>query len=68
MDVGKILIVLGGLILLIGILIQIGLPIGKLPGDIKVVKGNVTVYAPLMTGLVLSIVLTIVLNFLLKNR
>jgi hypothetical protein len=36
--------------------------VGKLPGDIVMKKGNFTLYAPLMTGLILSLLLTLVLN------
>jgi hypothetical protein len=67
MTVGKILIVSGVVILAIGILVQVGLPLGRLPGDIKIQNGNFTLYAPLATGLLLSIVLTIVLNLLIRR-
>jgi hypothetical protein len=67
MTVGKILIVSGVVILAIGILVQVGLPLGRLPGDIKIQNGNFTLYAPLATGLLLSIVLTIVLNLVIRR-
>ncbi len=55
---GLVVVAIGGLVLLAG-----KVPfIGKLPGDIVVRKGNFTLYAPLMTGLILSLVLTLVLN------
>lgn len=55
---GLVVVAIGGLVLLAG-----KVPfLGKLPGDIVVRKGNFTLYAPLMTGIVLSLVLTLVLN------
>lgn len=67
MEPGRILIIAGVVLLAIGILVQAGLPIGRLPGDIKLSRGNFTFYSPLATGLLLSIVLTVILNFLLRR-
>ncbi|MHB8507201.1 MAG: DUF2905 domain-containing protein [Candidatus Dormibacteria bacterium] len=67
MSPGKILIILGGLILVIGILVQVGVPIGRLPGDLRVTRGNFTFYSPLVTGLLVSLALTILLNVLLRR-
>ncbi len=67
MSPGKILIIIGGGILIIGLLIQAGLPLGRLPGDIRISRGNFTLYSPLMTGLLISIALTIILNLLLRR-
>jgi len=36
--------------------------LGKLPGDIVYRKGNFTLYVPIVTMLVISILLTIILN------
>ena len=67
MSAGKLLIVAGVVILLIGILVQVGLPLGRLPGDIRFSSGNFTFYAPLVTGLLISIVLTVILNLLSRG-
>jgi hypothetical protein len=64
---GKILIIIGGGILIIGLLVQAGLPLGRLPGDIRISRGNFTIYSPLMTGLLISIALTVILNLLLRR-
>jgi hypothetical protein len=64
---GKILIIIGGGILIIGLLVQAGVPLGRLPGDIRVSRGNFSLYSPLMTGLLISIALTIILNLLLRR-
>ena len=64
-EVGRALIVFGAIIVLIGVLLMFAgkIPwVGKLPGDVVVRKGNFTLYAPIMTGLILSLLLTLVLN------
>ena len=63
---GRLLIVLGLLIAAVGLLITLGLPIGRLPGDITVRRGNFTFYFPLATSIVASIVLTLL--FMLFTR
>ena len=62
MNLGKLLIGIGAVIVLVGIAVQLGLPLGRLPGDIKISRGNFTLYSPLATGLILSVVLTVLLN------
>ena len=68
-NLGKILLVIGGIIILAGLAIlvfgKIGFT-GKLPGDIFIQKGNFTFYFPLVTFLILSIVLTIVVNIVIR--
>lgn len=64
---GKMIMLFGGILLLIGLIITFAgkiFPLGRLPGDILVRKGNFTFYFPIVTSIILSIVLTIVLNFL----
>jgi hypothetical protein len=39
-----------------------------LPGDITFRSGNVTVYIPIATSIILSVVLTVVLNLLFRQR
>ena len=57
---GIIIVVLGGLVLLSG-----KVPwLGRLPGDIFIQKKNFTFYFPLATGILLSLVVTIILWFL----
>jgi hypothetical protein len=65
--VAKLLILIGGVIIALGILIQLGLPIGRLPGDIRFTRGSFTFYSPLATALLISVVLTIVLNLLVRR-
>jgi hypothetical protein len=64
-ELGKLLIVLGSIALAAGAVLYLAdrLPwLGRLPGDVVVRRGPVTFYFPLVTCLVLSVVLTIVLN------
>lgn len=62
---GRLLLVGGAILLLIGLaFVALGrvLPGGRLPGDITVTRGPVSCFIPLATSLLLSIVLTILLN------
>jgi len=64
-ELGKVLIVAGGLAVVLGaaLLLAGRLPwLGRLPGDIVVRRGPVTVYFPLVTSLVVSVVVTVLLN------
>jgi hypothetical protein len=66
-DIGRLLIILGFIIVALGIVILLAgrLPfIGHLPGDILVRRGGGSFYFPLVTCLLLSIALTVVLNVL----
>ena len=62
-DVGRMLILLGGMLLLAGIALTAfgGLGIGRLPGDVVYRRGNFTFYFPLMTSILLSIALSLLL-------
>jgi hypothetical protein len=64
-EIGKLLIIVGGFIVIVGFFLALGLRIpylGKLPGDISVDRGNVHIYFPIVTCLLLSLVLTLLLN------
>jgi len=59
---GKLLILLGVFIILIGLLLFLGEKIpwlGRLPGDIIIRKKNFTFYLPLATSILISIILTL---------
>ena len=69
-DVGKLLITIGGLILLLGLFLTMGFRIpylGKLPGDISIDRGNVHFYFPIVTSLLLSLILTLVLSVFFRR-
>jgi Protein of unknown function (DUF2905) len=61
---GKLLVVAGLIVAAIGLLVMLGLPIGRLPGDFTVKRGNATFYFPLATSIIASILLTLLLSLL----
>jgi len=68
-DFGKMLLVVGGFIALMGlVLLFMGrVPfVGRLPGDITFRRGNVSCFIPIATSILLSLLLTIVLNLVFR--
>ncbi len=69
-SIARILIILGLVLLVIGGLVylsaRLNLPLGRLPGDFRIDRGNFHFYFPLMTGLLLSVILTIVFNIIIR--
>ena len=67
-DFGKLVIGIGALLLVIGVVIvllgRLNVPIGRLPGDMVYRGKNTTVYFPIVTSIVLSIVLSLIFYFL----
>jgi hypothetical protein len=64
-DIGRFLIGVGALLVVLGLVLLLvpRIPwVGRLPGDFVVRRGPVTFYFPLVTSLVVSIVLTVLLN------
>jgi hypothetical protein len=64
-DVGKVLIVVGILIAVIGgaLLLAGRIPwLGHLPGDVVVRRGPMTFYFPIVTSIIVSVILTLILN------
>jgi hypothetical protein len=60
---GRFLIAAGVVLVLTGLLIQAGLPLGRLPGDIRIQRGNGTFYFPIVTCIVISVVLSLLAMF-----
>lgn len=56
----------GGFLLFMGVILwmanKMGIPLGKMPGDISIEKGNYSIYFPIVTSIVISILLTILIN------
>ena len=69
-EIGKLLIIVGGFVLVVGLFLSLGLRIpffGKLPGDISIDRGNVHFYFPIVTCLLLSLLLTLLLNVFFRR-
>ena len=58
---GVVLVVVGGLLWLLG---RTGLPLGRLPGDIRIERDGFSFYFPLASSILISIVLTIIINLI----
>jgi hypothetical protein len=71
-ELGKFLLLVGGIILIVGLLLilagKFNLPIGRLPGDI-VYRGKSTVlYFPLATSIIISIILSLIFWLIGRSR
>jgi hypothetical protein len=56
--------------LIVGALVHFGgkiLPFGRLPGDFQWEKGNFSFHFPFATSIIISIVLTLLLNLLFRR-
>lgn len=61
--VGVALALIGGAVWLFG---KTGIPLGQLPGDLRIERGKSSFYFPIVTCIVLSVLLTIVVNVVLR--
>ena len=59
---GKLLVFIGLIVAGVGLLVMMGVPIGRLPGDFTIRRGNATFYFPLATSILASILLTLLLT------
>ena len=64
---GRTLSIIGLVIEAVGMLIQLGVPFGRLPGDVSVRRGNFSFHFPIGTSIVLSIVLTLLLSLFFRR-
>jgi hypothetical protein len=62
----RLFIIVGLILVGIGLVMKLGLPLGRLPGDIVVQRGNGTFYFPIVTCIVISIVVSLI-SFLLRR-
>ena len=60
---GKALVLIGLGITALGLVMMLGVPLGRLPGDIYVRRGAFSFYFPLATSIILSIILTLIFAF-----
>jgi hypothetical protein len=64
-EIGKLLVIFGGVLVLLGLALWSGFGagwLGRLPGDIRIERGGSGFYFPIVTCIVISIVLTIVMS------
>lgn len=69
LGIGKILVIVGGIIIVIGLIFIFSphIPfLGKLPGDVTIKRDGFWLYFPVVTFLIISIILTIVINIILR--
>jgi hypothetical protein len=57
--VGKVLVLVGLGIAGVGLLVLLGFPLGRLPGDIVVRREHVSFYLPVTTSVLLSLLLSL---------
>lgn len=68
-QLGKILIFIGAVLVVAGIIIYFAgdkLNLFNLPGDIRIVRGNVRIYFPITTMIILSIILSLIIYLIRK--
>ena len=68
-NAGRLLIVVGLVVVALGLLFVLGSRVpflGRLPGDLHWERDGVTIYAPLATGLLVSVVLSVLLTLVLR--
>ncbi|HZX36527.1 MAG TPA: DUF2905 domain-containing protein [Thermodesulfobacteriota bacterium] len=68
--IGKLLIIIGIAIVVIGVILAFGqkIPyIGRLPGDLYYKKDNFTIYFPIATSILISVILSLILYFFFRK-
>ena len=60
---GKTLVVVGLAIAALGLVMMLGLPLFRLPGDFYIKRDGFSFYFPLTTSIILSIILTLLMAF-----
>jgi len=66
-SVGRALVVAGLVLVAVGALLMVVGRLPRMPGDLVVERPSLTVYIPLGTMIVLSLALTLILNFVLRR-
>lgn len=68
-EFSKIIIIFGIILIILGLTIYFSdkLPFFKLPGDIIIKRKNLTIYIPIVTMIILSIIITIILNLIFRK-
>lgn len=65
---GKILIVIGVILIIAGVMLNSGIkiPFGRLPGDIAIQKENFSFYLPITSSIIISIILSLIILIIRK--
>ena len=64
-ELGKFLVIIGAVVVVLGVILWSGIGtgfLGKLPGDIRVERGNSVFYFPIVTCIIISIVLSLIFS------
>ncbi len=64
---GRALIVAGLVLVVVGVVVVFAARLPRVPGDVIVQRPNLTIYFPLGTMILVSVVLTLILNFVLRR-
>jgi hypothetical protein len=69
-SIARYLVLAGIALIVIGAIVyglaKLNIPLGRLPGDIRIEGANGSFYFPLMTCIILSVVLTVILNLIIR--
>jgi hypothetical protein len=69
-NIGKYLIIGGVILILTGggfyLTTRLGWPLGRLPGDIRIEGKNGSLYFPVATSILISLILTVLLNIIIR--
>ena len=63
-ELGKLLVVFGGIVMLLGLALWSGIGVGwlgRLPGDIRIERGSSGFYFPIVTCVIISVLLSLLL-------
>ena len=66
-DLGRILLIVGLIVAGLGLLVMLGVRLGRLPGDIVIEGERGGIFIPIVTMILISLVLTVVLNLLFRR-
>jgi hypothetical protein len=64
-DMGRVLVVIGVITVIAGLVLWTGLAprwLGRLPGDIRIERGNSAFYFPIVTCIIISVVLSLIFS------
>jgi hypothetical protein len=64
-EMGKLLVLFGGIMMIVGLALWAGFGaswLGRLPGDIRIERGNAVFYFPIVTCIIVSILLTLIFS------